>query len=150
MTDYNVVEVVTVAAAIEDLMPRSRAAVFAAAVKRGRERLAMSQDVAAEKVGVRQQTWSGWEKGVSIPPPRRVATIAEVLKLDVQKLQQAAGHIAAPTEVGVDDLVELPDDDVAGRLNSLDQRTEALMGLLSKLDGRLDRIEAQLKRRPGR
>lgn len=146
MTDYN--NVLLDPAVTEGPMPRSRAAVFAAAVKRGRERLGISQDLAAERVGVRQQTWSGWEKGVSIPPPRRVATIAEVLKLDTTKLQQAAGHIPVSGETAEEPLPA--EDDLASRLDQLDQldqRTSALMELLSRVDARLEQIEKDLRRR---
>lgn len=146
MTDYNDV-LQEPLAPTEGLMPRSRAAVFAAAVRRGRERLGISQDVAADRVGVRQQTWSGWEKGISIPPPRRVASIAELLKLDPTKLQQAAGHIPAGIDGPVDDLV-VSDDEVTPRLDQLEQRMGDLISLLSRLDDRLGRIEHDLKRRP--
>lgn len=149
MTDYNDVLLEPVPAPQEAPMARSRAAVFAAAVRRGRERLGISQDVAAERVGVRQQTWSGWEKGISIPPPRRVAAIAELLKLDPTKLQQAAGHIPAGIDGPIDDPV-VSDDDVTPRLDQLEARMGDLIGLLSRLDDRLERIEKDLRRRPPR
>jgi transcriptional regulator with XRE-family HTH domain len=61
-----------------------------------RTRLALSQGAVAGLLGVRQQTVSRWEQGMSRPRPGLIAKLAEVLGLDVTELTAATAGTTAP------------------------------------------------------
>jgi transcriptional regulator with XRE-family HTH domain len=56
-----------------------------------RTRLALSQGALASLLEVTQQTVSRWEQGSSRPRPKMIASLAEVLNLDVDEFMAAAG-----------------------------------------------------------
>ncbi len=58
-----------------------------------REERGLGQEELAAQLGVRQQTISRWEKGLALPRPRRVRQLAELLDLDVERLQHLAGYL---------------------------------------------------------
>lgn len=60
-----------------------------------REELGLGQGALAERVGVTQQTISRWESGEIIPPPKRLARLAEALDLDVRRMLSYAGYLGA-------------------------------------------------------
>ncbi|HEX2149609.1 MAG TPA: helix-turn-helix transcriptional regulator, partial [Actinomycetota bacterium] len=47
-----------------------------------REELGLGQSQLAERIGVTQQTISRWESGEIVPPPKRLAKLAQALNID--------------------------------------------------------------------
>lgn len=66
-----------------------------------REEKGLGQGALAEKIGVTQQTISRWESGEIIPPPKRLAKLADALDLDVRRMLSYAGYLE--TEPANDD-----------------------------------------------
>ena len=71
-------------------------ALLGEALKIRREELGMDQAELAAAVGTTQQTVSRWERGLSLPRPKRVIALAQVLDLDAQLLHRFAGYLPQP------------------------------------------------------
>ena len=75
------------------------------AIREGRDRLGMSQEALAERLGVSRQAVSKWEMGTSVPSPENRRALSEILGTDLQveretgagldPLQRASGRLAA-------------------------------------------------------
>jgi HTH-type transcriptional regulator, cell division transcriptional repressor len=63
------------------------------ALKVRREELGLGQEHVADRLGVSQQTVSRWEKGLALPRPARVVTLAGLLDLDSEHLHRLAGYL---------------------------------------------------------
>jgi transcriptional regulator with XRE-family HTH domain len=61
---------------------------FGEFIAHGREACDMTQVELADKVGVGSGQVSKWERGLSLPSPRKLAKIAAVLGLDVAELAE--------------------------------------------------------------
>lgn len=88
-------------------------------MKTRREDLGLAQAELAERVGVTQQTISRWENGEVAPPPKRLAAVAEVLNLKLERLLSVAGYLPwVEPEPSIRplmarlDLTSVPDDDL--------------------------------------
>ena len=68
--------------------------VFGDFIKLRREELRLDQVAVARQLGVRQQTVSKWEQAKTVPNPRRIRNLAEVLRVDVSDLMRYAGYLA--------------------------------------------------------
>ena len=73
--------------------------VFGDFVKLRREELNLDQVGLARALGVQQQTVSKWEQAKTVPKPRRIRQLAQVLRVEVADLMRYAGY--------------LPDDELA-------------------------------------
>lgn len=62
-------------------------------VRQRREELGHGQEDLAELLGVAQQTVSRWETGQALPRPRRIDQLAQVLRLDRDRLYRAVGYV---------------------------------------------------------
>ncbi|CAN5793281.1 hypothetical protein BH23ACT12_BH23ACT12_19260 [soil metagenome] len=62
-------------------------------IKARREELGLGQGQLAARVGVTQQTISRWENGDVVPPPKRLAKLAEALGLDLDRLLAYGGYL---------------------------------------------------------
>lgn len=62
-------------------------------LRRRREERGWGQAEIADRLGVTQQTVSRWENGDSLPRPRRLLEIAELLGLDSSTLHRLAGYL---------------------------------------------------------
>ncbi len=69
--------------------------VFGDFVKLRREELGLDQDGLARELGVHQQTVSKWERAKTVPNPKRIRQIAEVLRVDLSDLMKYAGYLPA-------------------------------------------------------
>ena len=49
------------------------------AIREGRDRLGMSQEALAERLGVSRQAVSKWEMGTSVPSPENRRALSEIL-----------------------------------------------------------------------
>lgn len=90
-----------------------------------RQRQRLSQVALAQRLGVRQQTVSRWERAGAVPPPARVIDIEDVFGLDRGTLLRAAGFVsAAPDEAQMalprvlSALHDLSDDDLIAVIDS--------------------------------
>lgn len=70
--------------------------ILGAGIRIRREELGMAQAELARLLGVRQQTISRWEKGTVVPPPKRLAALADVLNLELDPLLSRAGYLGEP------------------------------------------------------
>ena len=61
-------------------------------IKTRRQDLGLGQGDLADRLGVTQQTISRWEGGVVLPPPKRLAALAEVLELKLDRLLSLGGY----------------------------------------------------------
>lgn len=61
-------------------------------IKTRRHDLDLGQGELADRLGVTQQTVSRWESGVAVPPPKRLAALAEALDLKLDRLLSLAGY----------------------------------------------------------
>ena len=68
--------------------------VFGDFIKLRREELRLDQVALARQLGVQQQTVSKWEKAKTVPKPRRIRELAEVLRVEVSDLMRYAGYLA--------------------------------------------------------
>jgi transcriptional regulator with XRE-family HTH domain len=57
--------------------------------------LKISQVELASRLQVSQQTISRWESGGTTPGPRRIAELADALRLDIAALLRSAGYLHA-------------------------------------------------------
>lgn len=64
-------------------------------LRRRREEFGWGQHDLARRLQVTQQTVSRWEQGASLPRPRRLLEIADVLELDSGLLHRLAGYLPA-------------------------------------------------------
>lgn len=71
---------------------------FDRTVKTRREELGIGQAHLAQKVGVTQQTISRWENGDVVPPPKRLAKLAQALDLDLNRMLAYCGYMPNGTE----------------------------------------------------
>lgn len=55
-------------------------------IKAARKRIGLSQAELAERMGVTQAAVSHWEQGVTMPTPRQIPILAEVLHTTVSEL----------------------------------------------------------------
>lgn len=60
-----------------------------------REELGVGQAELARQVGVTQQTISRWESGEVVPPPKRLASLAAALDVDLDRLLGYAGYLSS-------------------------------------------------------
>lgn len=60
------------------------------AIREGRERLGMSQEALAERLGVSRQAVSKWEMGTSVPSPENRRALSEILGTDLQVERETA------------------------------------------------------------
>ena len=67
--------------------------VFGDFVKLRREELNLDQAGLAQALGVKQQTVSKWEQAKTVPGPRRIRQVAEVLRVEVSDLMKYAGYL---------------------------------------------------------
>ena len=67
--------------------------VFGDFVKLRREELNLDQIGLARALEVQQQTVSKWEQGKTVPKPRRIRQLAQVLRVDVPDLMRYAGYL---------------------------------------------------------
>lgn len=67
--------------------------VFGDFLKLRREELRLDQAGLARELGVHQQTVSKWEKAKTVPRPRRIRQIAQVLRVDASDLMKYAGYL---------------------------------------------------------
>lgn len=90
-------------------------------LRRRREERGWGQAELANRLGVTQQTVSRWENGDSLPRPRRLLEIAELLGLDSATLHRLAGYLpnsehsdrwSAPAERAFDQMGELSDTEL--------------------------------------
>ena len=74
-------------------------------VKLRREELNLDQIGLARALGVQQQTVSKWEQGKTVPKPRRIRQLAQLLQVDVPDLMRYAGYLPdeEPAEVQAQD-----------------------------------------------
>jgi transcriptional regulator with XRE-family HTH domain len=63
-----------------------------------REELGLGQSQLAERIGVTQQTISRWESGEIVPPPKRLARLAQALDLDSNRMLSYAGYLDPEAE----------------------------------------------------
>lgn len=77
-------------------MPNIWWVLFADTVRLRREELDMSQAELAARLHTTQQTVSRWEAGATIPRPRRIVRLADVLGLEAGELHRIAGYIKQP------------------------------------------------------
>lgn len=63
-----------------------------------REELGLGQAELASRVGVTQQTISRWENGEVVPPPKRLAKVAQALDLDLDRVLAYGGYLPDATE----------------------------------------------------
>ncbi|HYN99315.1 MAG TPA: helix-turn-helix transcriptional regulator [Actinomycetota bacterium] len=85
-----------------------------------REELGLGQTQLAERIGVTQQTISRWESGEIVPPPKRLAKLAEALNLDASRMLSYAGYLGPEADgkqwdlltVFYEHLTQLPDDEL--------------------------------------
>ena len=61
-------------------------------IKTRRQDLGLGQGDLADRLGVTQQTISRWESGVVVPPPKRLAALADVLELKLHRLLSLGGY----------------------------------------------------------
>ena len=67
--------------------------VFGDFVKLRREELNLDQAGLAQALGVKQQTVSKWEQAKTVPGPRRIRQVAEVMRVEVSDLMKYAGYL---------------------------------------------------------
>ena len=60
------------------------------AIREGRDRLGMSQEALAERLGVSRQAVSKWEMGTSVPSPENRRALSEILGTDLQVERETA------------------------------------------------------------
>ena len=60
------------------------------AILEGRDRLGMSQEALAERLGVSRQAVSKWEMGTSVPSPENRRALSEILGTDLQVERETA------------------------------------------------------------
>lgn len=60
-------------------------------IKNARIRIGMTQAELAERMNVTQGAVSHWEKGLTMPTPRQIPILADVLKTTVAELFGEAG-----------------------------------------------------------
>ena len=60
------------------------------AIREGRDRLGMSQEALAERLGVSRQAVSKWEMGTSVPSPENRQALSEILGTDLQVERETA------------------------------------------------------------
>lgn len=60
------------------------------AIREGRDRLGMSQEALAERLGVSRQAVSKWEVGTSVPSPENRRALSEILGTDLQVERETA------------------------------------------------------------
>jgi transcriptional regulator with XRE-family HTH domain len=104
-----------------------------------RERHALSQEKAAQKVGITHRQWQRWENGQSMPRPGNLGEVALAFGVPVTTFYEE------------DDAPELDDDrldEALGLLKQLLSRQEALAEAVASLVERLD--ADQKPSRPGR
>lgn len=70
-----------------------RVSLLGETLKIRREELGLAQETVAERLGVRQQTVSRWEKGLAVPRPARVIELATLLDVDSAYLHRLAGYL---------------------------------------------------------
>lgn len=58
-----------------------------------REALGLDRAELAERVGVDPETISRWENGEVVPPPKRLAKVAQVLELDLDHVLEYGGYL---------------------------------------------------------
>jgi transcriptional regulator with XRE-family HTH domain len=75
-------------------------------VQERREELGIGQADLATQVGVTQQTISRWENGEVVPPPKRLARLAEALSLDLDRLLGYAGYLSSSPTLSRSQLVK--------------------------------------------
>ncbi len=63
-----------------------------------REELGLGQAELADRVGVTQQTISRWENGEVVPPPKRLAKVAQALGLDLDRVLAYGGYLPDATD----------------------------------------------------
>ena len=56
------------------------------AIREGRDRLGMSQEALAERLGVSRQAVSKWESGASDPSTSNLLALAKLFGIDAKKL----------------------------------------------------------------
>jgi transcriptional regulator with XRE-family HTH domain len=94
-----------------------------------RERHALSQEKAAQKVGITHRQWQRWENGQSMPRPGNLGEVALAFGVPVTTFYEE------------DDAPELDDDrldEALGLLRQLLSRQEALAESVASLVERLD------------
>ena len=65
------------------------------AIREGRDRLGMSQEALAERLGVSRQAVSKWEMGTSVPSPENRRALSEILGTDLQVERETAPPVPA-------------------------------------------------------
>ena len=60
------------------------------AIREGRDRLGMSQEALAERLGVSRQAVSKWEMGTSVPSPENRRALSEILGTGLQVERETA------------------------------------------------------------
>lgn len=69
------------------------------AIREGRDRLGMSQEALAERLGVSRQAVSKWEMGTSVPSPENRRALSEILGTDLQvEMRNSAARPSAAVE----------------------------------------------------
>ncbi len=101
-----------------------------------REERGLGQEQLAGELGVRQQTVSRWEKGLALPRPARVLTLAKVLDIEPAHLHRLAGYLPRAEQSEVNETWH----DVYARMPEL-SRTELLL--------LIDRAWEELRAREG-
>ena len=67
-------------------------------LRKRREELGLGRAELAERVGVDPETISRWENGEVVPPPKRLAMVAQVLGLDLDRVLAYGGYLPDVTE----------------------------------------------------
>jgi transcriptional regulator with XRE-family HTH domain len=75
-----------------------------ARVRRERARLGWDQAELAQRMGVGQQTVSGWERGASRPRRAMVGQLADLFGIDVDVLLREAGYVAATADTPAEEV----------------------------------------------
>lgn len=99
-----------------------------------RERHGLSQEHAAQRVGITHRQWQRWETGASMPYPRNLDAVASAFGISV------ADFFDADPAVEVADVGQL--DRIEAKLDELLSRLPAL-GPAEVLEAEADRLDAQ-------